>query len=65
MIVVGGWTDPSPDPCSQGVGVFDLLSTSKRTSYNPKASPYDSPRIVKDWYSNGYGLSSPPNPAQT
>ena len=49
MVVVGGYTDPSPDPWSQGLGVFDLSSMSPRTSYDPKAGPYDSPGIVKDW----------------
>jgi hypothetical protein len=56
MIVVGGYTDPSPDPWSQGLGVFDLSSMSPRTSYDPKAGPYDPPGVVKDWYSNGYGF---------
>jgi hypothetical protein len=41
MIVVGGYTNPSPDPWSQGLGVFDLSSMSPRTSYDPKAGPYD------------------------
>jgi hypothetical protein len=56
MIVVGGYTDPSPDPWSQGLGVFDLSSMSPRTSYDPKAAPYDPPGVVKDWYSDGYGF---------
>jgi hypothetical protein len=59
MIVVGRWTDPSLDPWSQGIGVFDLSSMSPRTSYDPKAGPYDSPGIVKDWYSNRYGFYYP------
>jgi hypothetical protein len=29
---------------------------SPRTSYDPKAGPYDPPGVVKDWYSNGYGF---------
>jgi len=56
MIVVGGYTDPSPDPWSQGIGVFDLSSMSPRTSYDPKAGSYNTPGIVTDWYNNGYGF---------
>jgi hypothetical protein len=55
MIVVGGYTDlsadPSPDLWSQGIGVFDLSSMSPRSSYDPKAGPYNTPGIVTDWYS--------------
>lgn len=59
MIVVGGYTDPTPDPWAQGLGVFDLSSMSPKSSYDPKAGPYDSPGIVKDWYSNRYEFCYP------
>jgi hypothetical protein len=39
--------------------VFDLSSISPRTSYDPKAGLYDSPEIVKDWYSNRYRFYHP------
>ncbi|KAH8898703.1 hypothetical protein GQ53DRAFT_635320, partial [Thozetella sp. PMI_491] len=53
MVVVGGWVDPAPDPWAQGIGVFDLPSTSEKSSYDPKAASYQSPSIVQEWYRNG------------
>ncbi|KAH8892223.1 hypothetical protein GQ53DRAFT_823023 [Thozetella sp. PMI_491] len=57
MIIIGGTTGSDPDPWGQGIGVFDLPSMSLKASYDPEAGPYDSPQVVKDWYSNR-GLDS-------
>jgi hypothetical protein len=62
MIIYGGLTTANalglpkgnftPDPWAQGVAVVDLPSMTFKTSYESKASAYDSPQVVKDWYQN-------------
>lgn len=59
MISVGGldsWSDPwgGNDPWAQGLGILDLPSLSWSDHYDAEAPAYDSPDIVKSWYSNGY-----------
>jgi len=60
MIVVGGWTNPLPDPWSQGIGVFNLTTMSPTSRYDPNATIYDSPEVVKNWYNDGYNISHSP-----
>lgn len=40
------------DPWANGVGVLDLPSMTWMNAYNATAAAYDSPQVVKDWYSN-------------
>lgn len=61
MLVVGGtngWLGfptslTDPDPWKQGLGTFDLTDMSWSSSYDPGAADYDSPDVVKTWYSQG------------
>ncbi|KAH8895590.1 hypothetical protein GQ53DRAFT_820413 [Thozetella sp. PMI_491] len=65
MLSIGG--DPAtmpyleslltPDPWIQGLGVLDLPTISWTSSYNSNAGEYDSPEVVKGWYSDG-GLAT-------
>ena len=54
--MTNSWTgdDPSADPWTEGLGILDLPSLSWSDQYDSEASEYDSPDIVKSWYSNGY-----------
>lgn len=62
---IGGWDNPEssenvwadaivPDPFLQGIGVFDMTNLVWKDSYDPNATSYKSPKIVKDWYDAGY-----------
>ncbi|KAI0975624.1 hypothetical protein F4678DRAFT_483876 [Xylaria arbuscula] len=57
MIIVGGFdnsTDhPTPDPWSQGLGVFDLIALDWGSSYQLNASDYKTPSAISDWYNTG------------
>lgn len=61
MLVVGGgnsWLGfpnslVDPDPWAQGLGIFDLTDMTWSASYDPDAAAYDSPDVVKTWYSQG------------
>ncbi len=44
----------SPDPFTQGIGIFDMTSMEWMPSYNANAAPYESPSVVKDWYAEGF-----------
>ncbi|KAK9414399.1 putative Kelch repeat-containing protein [Seiridium unicorne] len=65
MLVVGGtngWLGfptslTDPDPWQQGLGIFDMTEMTWSSSYDPDAAEYDSPDVVKTWYSQG-GLDS-------
>lgn len=65
MLVVGGTNGylgfptslTNTDPWKQGLGVFDLTDMTWSSSYDPDAAEYDSPSLVKTWYSQG-GLDS-------
>ena len=46
-----------PDPWKNGLGIFDLTAMKWTSSYNHQAPAYDSPQVVKQWYSQG-GLAS-------
>ncbi|KAJ4270495.1 hypothetical protein NW762_002182 [Fusarium torreyae] len=47
----GGWRDK--DPWKQGIGILDLPSMTWSNEYDADASKYDSPEVVKNWYSGG------------
>ena len=57
MLSIGG-IDPndanlgviSKDPIAQGLQVFDLTDMKWTSTYNAGAAPYQSPKVVKDWY---------------
>lgn len=59
MITIGGinpnkekpWEET--DELAQGLGVFDMTDLQWRDNYNHQAPEYDSPKPVKDWYSDG------------
>ncbi|KAK7757518.1 hypothetical protein SLS62_000533 [Diatrype stigma] len=61
MIVVGGLNptmelDESrrdKDPWANGIGVFDISKLSWSSEYDAQAEPYESPDVVKRWYSAG------------
>lgn len=61
MLSIGGnvattkWPDSllDQDPWSQGLGVMDMPKMSWTSSYDASAADYDSPEIIKDWYSQG------------
>ena len=42
------------DPWVGGVGVFDMTSFAWTDSYNASAEVYDSPKVVKDYYTSSY-----------
>ncbi|KIV93066.1 hypothetical protein PV10_04311 [Exophiala mesophila] len=42
------------DPWVGGVGVFDMTSFTWTDSYNASAEVYDSPKVVKDYYTSSY-----------
>jgi len=57
MLSIGG-IDPndanhvsiSKDPIAQGLQVFDLTNMRWTSGYDAGAAPYQSPKVVKDWY---------------
>ena len=57
MLSIGG-IDPndanlgsiSQDPINQGLQVFDLSDMKWISGYDASAAPYQSPKVVKDWY---------------
>ncbi|KAI8629550.1 hypothetical protein F5Y19DRAFT_85730 [Xylariaceae sp. FL1651] len=61
MLSVGGidgenrtFTAPTTaDPWTYGIGVLDMTELQWTNSYDPDAPAYDSPTVVKDWYSAG------------
>lgn len=42
-----------PDPWKQGLGIFDLTDMFWKNQYNASADPYDTPKMVRDWYAQG------------
>ncbi|KAF4954315.1 hypothetical protein FGADI_5338 [Fusarium gaditjirri] len=46
-----GWRDK--DPWTQGIGILDLPSMAWSNEYDADAEDYESPKVVKDWYTNG------------
>ncbi|KAH7133928.1 hypothetical protein EDB81DRAFT_805314 [Dactylonectria macrodidyma] len=58
MLVVGGRKDwgedrQTPDPWTQGIGIFDLSAVTWSDKYDADAPEYVSPDMVNDWYSAG------------
>ncbi|KAI1300788.1 hypothetical protein F5Y03DRAFT_396975 [Xylaria venustula] len=57
MVIIGGFDNsrdhPTPDPWSQGLGVFDLITLDWGSSYQPNASDYKTPSAISDWYNTG------------
>lgn len=54
LVVVGGTTfdtsgTPEPDPWPNGLGVYDLSELKWRSSYDPNAEAYVTPRVVRDY----------------
>lgn len=57
MLSIGG-LDPndanlgstSKDPIAQGLQIFDLTEMRWTSGYDAGAAPYQSPKVVKDWY---------------
>ncbi|KAJ3960156.1 hypothetical protein N0V92_003197 [Colletotrichum tropicale] len=43
----------TPDPWPLGLGIFDMTELRWTNRYDPNAGSYDSPKVVKDWYSQG------------
>ncbi|KAE9577418.1 hypothetical protein CGMCC3_g6564 [Colletotrichum fructicola] len=43
----------TPDPWPLGLGIFDMTELRWTNRYDPNAGGYDSPKVVKDWYSQG------------
>jgi hypothetical protein len=37
----------------QGIGIFDATAMVWKSQYDVDAPPYQSPKPVKDWYSEG------------
>ncbi|KAK4446547.1 hypothetical protein QBC34DRAFT_149052 [Podospora aff. communis PSN243] len=46
-----------PDPWANGLGVFDLTDLIWRDRYDAEAAPYQSPAVVREWYSK-FGVAS-------
>ncbi|KAK8032435.1 kelch repeat protein [Apiospora arundinis] len=42
-----------PDPWKQGLGVLDLTEMVWKSQYDADADPYDTPKMVKEWYAQG------------
>ncbi|KAL9629853.1 MAG: hypothetical protein Q9204_005043 [Flavoplaca sp. TL-2023a] len=66
MLSIGG-QDPTneyndtftPDPFSQGLGIFDLTDMRWSDGYNADTEPYKTPAVVKAWYAaNGPSTST-------
>lgn len=46
-----------PDPWKNGLSVLDLTTLTWGARYDAKARPYESPKVVRQWYAKG-GLAS-------
>jgi hypothetical protein len=64
LLVIGGLDNPQegediyydftvPDPLTQGIGIFDMTAMVWKSGYDANALPYQTPQIVKEWYSEG------------
>ncbi|KAI8960708.1 hypothetical protein F5Y11DRAFT_254444 [Daldinia sp. FL1419] len=52
----GQWlrfSNMTKDPWKQGLGVYDMTEMAWTNSYDVDAANYESPAVVKDWYSQG------------
>lgn len=67
MLVVGGMDYSSDgfsstvwettDPWPQGLGIFDMHDLAWKPSYDAEALTYKAPGMIREWYTDGYGLS--------
>jgi hypothetical protein len=64
LLSIGGLDNPeatlniyqaylTPDPFIQGIGIFDMTAMVWKSTYDANALTYESPLVVKDWYSQG------------
>ncbi|KAI0097743.1 hypothetical protein GGR51DRAFT_552895 [Nemania sp. FL0031] len=61
MLSMGGVDDENrtftapttADPWTYGIGILDMTELKWTDSYNPNATAYDSPAVVKEWYDGG------------
>ncbi|SPO03327.1 uncharacterized protein DNG_06009 [Cephalotrichum gorgonifer] len=57
MLTIGGvdtYADQpwkAKDPFPQGLGIFDMTDLEWKNDFDSKAAAYDSPQMIKDWYS--------------
>lgn len=69
MISIGG-SQPSSsenlgraqDPWPNGIGIFDMTAFEWSSSYDPNAAQYESPNVVKSYYSSSYTTPTFANP---
>ncbi|KAK5189088.1 hypothetical protein LTR92_010941 [Exophiala xenobiotica] len=60
MLVIGGTQPSNPsgiaavEPWPNGLGIFDISNFTWADSYDPEASPYDQPAVVRNYYSTEY-----------
>lgn len=63
MLTSGGlrevWDWNQSDDWPNALGIFDMTALVWKDKYETGLADYDSPQIVKDWYSNGYCSSIP------
>lgn len=50
----GDSTQAPADPWSQGIGVFDMTTLRFKDSYQAKAKAYETPDVIKKYYSAEY-----------
>ncbi|KAK5097819.1 hypothetical protein LTR70_002861 [Exophiala xenobiotica] len=68
MVSIGG-DNPSgqklgwlPDPWANGIGIFDMTAFNWSSSYDANAAQYESPDVVKQYYSSSFTTPSWSNP---
>lgn len=44
------------DPVTQGLQIFDLTEMTWSSRYDANAAAYQTPQMVKEWYSTKYRL---------
>lgn len=58
MVVTGGVdptardgpTESSRDPWTNGINIFDLSAMRWKDAYDPNDAPYQTPSVIRDWY---------------
>jgi hypothetical protein len=58
MLVTGGLADlgdwAEQDTWTHGLGVFDLSALEWSSGYDADAADYETPKMIQDWYNEGY-----------
>lgn len=61
MLIVGGldlsqspYAFSAGDPWRNGLGIFDISAMAWADEYDADAAAYESPGVVREWYSRGY-----------